>query len=246
MTPLNISDVIVYVEDNIGDFHKRRLESLGSLKLNKILRRKNPYLFKAKNVLTAHELVKNLLDAHLSSQEEGIFGEFLEGLAVFVCKMVYGGRKSPAEGIDLEFEKEGIIYIISIKSGPNWGNSGQIKRMADNFKKAQKILRTSSGSRTQVIAINGCPYGRDVRPDKGDYLKLCGQDFWMLISGNENLYVEIIEPLGYHAKERNEEFLKEYARILNVFTQEFTNAYCMDGIIDWERLLKFNSGNKLS
>jgi DNA modification methylase len=29
-----------------------------------------------------------------------------------------------------------------------------------------------------------------------DYLKLCGQEFWEFISGNINLYVEIVEPLG--------------------------------------------------
>ena len=59
-----------YIEDNIPAFHHRRLESLGGLKLKNVLKRKNPYLFKAKNVNTAGELVKGILDAHLSSQEE--------------------------------------------------------------------------------------------------------------------------------------------------------------------------------
>jgi hypothetical protein len=40
------------------------------------LKRKNPYLFKAKNILTAQDLVKNLLDAYLQSQEETTFKEF--------------------------------------------------------------------------------------------------------------------------------------------------------------------------
>ena len=67
--------------------------------------------------------MKTILDAHLSSQEEGIFGGFLEELAVFICGRVYRGKKSSAEGIDLEFEKDGTSYLVSIKSGPNWGNS---------------------------------------------------------------------------------------------------------------------------
>ena len=76
------------------------------------------FYFRAKKQHTAHDLVKTILDAHLSSQEEGIFGGFLEELAVFICGRVYRGKKSSAEGIDLEFEKDGNPYLISIKSGP--------------------------------------------------------------------------------------------------------------------------------
>src|SRR5574341_449973 len=144
MRQLNLNDVVGFVEQNIGDFHQRREDSLRNLKLSKVLKRKNPYLFKAKNINDAHDLVKLLLDAHLSSQEETIFGEFLESLAIFVCGKVFNGRKSSAEGIDLEFERDGVLYIVSVKSGPNWGNSSQIKRMADNFRKARRILRTSN------------------------------------------------------------------------------------------------------
>jgi len=32
-----------------------------------------------------------------------------------------------------------------------------------------------------IVAVNGCCYGRDNRPDKGDYLKYCGQRFWEFI-----------------------------------------------------------------
>jgi hypothetical protein len=77
MGKIENKDVIAYVEKNISTFHTKRLQNLEELKLSTILKRKNPYLFKAKNVLTAQDLVKILLDAHLSSQEETIFGEFL-------------------------------------------------------------------------------------------------------------------------------------------------------------------------
>lgn len=243
MNALNLNDVVNYVENNIGIFHIKRLKSLENLKLEKILKRKNPYLFKAKNILTAQDLVKTLLDAHLSSQEETIFGDFLEGLAVFINHKVYSGHKSAAEGIDLEFEKEGIKYIVSIKSGPNWGNSSQIRRMVDNFKKAKKILRTSN-SKMHIIEVNGCCYGRDNKPDKGEYQKLCGQKFWTFISGNDLLYTDIIEPLGHKAKEKNEEFMEQYSQILNKFTFEFGNKFCVDGKINWEKLVQFNSSIK--
>jgi len=243
MNPLNLNDVVVFVEENIGDFHKRRAESLEKLRLVKILKRKNPYLFKAKNVSTAHEFVETILDAHLSSQEETVFGEFLEKLAIFVCGRVFDGRKSSAEGIDLEFTRDNILYVASVKSGPNWGNSGQVKRMINNFKQAKRILRTGN-AQINVQAINGCCYGRISNPDKGDYLKICGQEFWEFISGDDHLFVDIVEPLGYQAKERNEEFMLEYARILNLFTQEFMGDFCINGRIDWDKLVRFNSGKK--
>ncbi len=94
--------------------------------------------------------------------------------------------------------------------------------------------------------IKGCCYGRDKKPDKSDYLKLCGQRFWEFISGDENLYIEIIEPLGHKAKEKNEEFTEEYAKVINRFTREFATEYCDEsGSILWEKLVKFNS-SKLS
>jgi len=133
MDPIKIEEVGQYVEQNIGSFHKGRLDSLVKLKLSKILERKNPYLFKARNILLAQDLVRILLDAHLSSQEETIFGNFLEGLAIFVNGKSYNGWKSSTQGIDLEFNKDNIRYIVAIKSGPNWGNSSQIRKMQDDF-----------------------------------------------------------------------------------------------------------------
>ncbi len=242
MTRPNIKpeDIKEYAEKNIESFHQSRLEGIKKLKLNDILKRKNPYLFKAKNILIASDLVKTVLDAYLSSQEEGMFGTFLEGMAIYVNSIAYGGRKSSGEGIDLEFENQGKRYIVSIKSGPNWGNSQQITKMKENFTRKKKILRTSN-SKLEIIAVNGCCYGKENNTDKGEYLKYCGQKFWEFISGEEKLYTDIIEPIGFKAKERNQEFIREYAKVINVFSAEFDKNFCKDGMIDWNKLVKFNS-----
>ncbi len=142
--PLNLADVTAYVEANIGTFHTKRLEKLQALALKEVLLRKNPYLFRAKNILTAQDLVKSLLDAYLSSQEETLFGEFLEQLAIYICAQVYRGTKSSAAGIDLEFERDGVKYIVAIKSG---------------LTQAKRVLRTNT-ARVQVVAVNGCCYRR--------------------------------------------------------------------------------------
>lgn len=243
MKSITPHEIVEYVEANIPRFHQSRLAKLETLKLEDVLKRKNPYLFKAKNITTASDFVKNILDAFLSSSEEGLFGGFLEELAIFVCKQVFGGRKSSAEGIDLEFERDQTKYIVSIKSGPNWGNSGQIAKMRDNFRKAKRISGTNVYSQRNIVAVNGCCYGKESRPNKGDYLKLCGQQFWSFISGNESLYTEIIEPLGHKAKEKNDQFFNEYSKVVNKFTMEFMQAFCLEGEILWEKIVQFNSSD---
>lgn len=241
MTKLKLQQIYEYAEKHISIFHQRRLDYVQSkVDLFEILRQKNPYLFRAKNVLTAQDLVKGFLDAFLQSQEETIFGAFMEGLTIFVCNLTYGAKKSELTGIDLEFEKNGIIYIVEIKAGWNWGNSSQIKQLRANFETAEKILRAQTGKK--VIAVNGCCFGRDNKPDKGGYLKLCGQRFWELISGNEKLYIDIVEPIGYKTKEKNDEFLGNYARLVNKLTLEFSQRFCDDGEINWTKLVEYNSG----
>lgn len=245
MRQLNLNDVALYVEQNIGVFHQKRIQNIDDLKLTKVLRRKNPYLYKAKHLLTADEIVRGIVDAHVSSNEETIFGDWLEGLAIYINGLVYGGYKSGIKGIDLEFDQNGVRNIVTIKSGPNWGNSSQIEKMKADFNTAKRTLR-SSNSNIHIIAVNGCCYGRDNSPDKGDYFKYCGQQFWEFISGSKDLYTELIEPLGHTAKESNEEFVTSYSKMINKFTREFSNAFCKeDGEIDWNKLVRFNSGAKL-
>ena len=73
MNQLNLTDVTQYVEENIGTFHQKRIERLNKLKLKTVLKKKNPYLFKAKHLLTANEIVQGIADAYISSGEETIF-----------------------------------------------------------------------------------------------------------------------------------------------------------------------------
>lgn len=74
------------------------------------------------------------------------------------------------------------------------------------------------------------------------HFRYCGQDFWHFISGEETLFTELIEPLGYKAKEKNEQFLELYSELITRFTTEFCLEFCPGGKIDWEKLVRFNSG----
>jgi len=247
MKALDLALVEQYVTDHIGTFHARRLAGLERLKLKTILKRKNPYMFRAKNIETAAMLVQGILDAHISSSDEGIFGEWLEGLAIYVNQLTFDGRKSATPGVDLEFDHEGVRHLVSIKSGPNWGNSAQINKMIDSFNSARRVVNTSGGN-THVKAVNGCCYGKLKRAneyrEKGDYYKLCGQSFWTFISGDSALYLKLIEPLSERAAESNAEFDAAYAKLIDRFSLEFITEFCdLDtGAINWQKLIRLNSG----
>lgn len=242
MNPLSLEEVRGYANVSIEDFHGKRLHSLENLRLNKLLK-KNPYLFRAKNLKTAGELVQSLLDAFLSSSEEKLFGDFLEDLAIFIAGRTCGGHKSTAPGVDLEFEHKGIYYIVSIKSGSNWGNSSQQSKLAEDLRKA--VVRVKQSRRgANVQSVLGICYGKTRTSYLRGYLKVVGQNFWYLISEDEDLYTDIIEPIGYRAKEHNDTFYEGKARVVNRFTRKFIDGFCDDSdAIDWVKLVEFNSGN---
>ena len=242
MNTITEEQITAYVEARIGTFHGKRLEALENLQLSDLLL-KNPYLFRSKNLVCAGDLVKSLLDAYLSSQEETLFGDFLEGLAIYVAEKALGGMKSGITGVDLEFVKDGARYLVSIKSGPNWGNSSQVAKMRDNFTAATRVIRHGNAT-ANVIAVNGCCYGRDANPNKGSYFKYCGQDFWELISGDRGFYTRIVEPLGHDAKRRNKDFAGQYGAVVNRFTRQFMALFCGDtGAIDWDKLVQYGSAS---
>lgn len=242
MNSLNLDEVREYVNENIVDFHQRRIKSLEELKLEKLLK-KNPYLFKAKNITTAGELITDLLDAFLSSSEEKLFGDFLEDLAVFIASKTCDGHKSTASGVDLEFFTNGVHYVVSVKSGTNWGNSSQQKKLEEDLRNAVIRVRQSKHG-ANVQSVLGICYGKTKTSYVRGYVKVVGQNFWYLISENEALYTDIIDPIGHRAKQHNEAFLKEKSRVINRFTKLFIDRFCDDtGDIDWVKLVQFNSGN---
>jgi len=242
MSGLDLTDVRKFVNDNIGTFHSIRIKSLEKLKLKDILKRKNPYLFKAKNITTASELISSFLEAHLSSSEEKIFGDFLEELAIFIAGRTYNGQKSSTTGIDLDFQKDSVRYLVSIKSGPNWGNSSQYGKLKIDFEKAVKVLKQHDSS-TNIQPVLGICYGKSRTSFIKGYMKVMGQSFWHLISDDKNLYVDIIKPLGHRARQQNQNFIRQKSKVINLFTSEFIRDFCDNGEINWERLIRFNSGN---
>jgi hypothetical protein len=242
MNYLDLNGVCSYVNENIVDFHQRRIKSLEELSLDKLLK-KNPYLFKAKHIILAGDLIASLLEAFLSSSEEKLFGDFLENLAIYIASQTCNGHKSTAPGVDLEFFNRDVHYIVSVKSGWNWGNSSQQRKLEEDLRNAAARLKQAHrGANVQTVL--GICYGKSKTTYLRGYLKVSGQNFWYLISENMDLYTDIIEPIGFRAKEHNEAFILEKAQVQNRFTKSFIDRFCDEkGGIDWVKLVEYNSGN---
>lgn len=132
---------------------------------------------------------------------------------------------------------------MSIKSGPNWGNSSQQTKLEQDFKRAIAAIKQSH-LKINVQAVLGICYGKTKTRFLRGYWKIVGQNFWYFISNNKELYTEIIEPIGYRAKEHNEDFFTQKSKIVNRFTKQFIEEFCdSTGAIDWVKLVEFNSRN---
>ena len=239
---IDLAELREFIHDELHRFNESKLSKLNGLDLVKIIRRKNPYLFRYKNFEALEDLVKALVDATLSSSDETLFGVILERVAIKVCEQSFSGRKSMVEGIDLEFDRDNIRYIVSIKSGPNWGNSDQKKRMKQHFTQARRIFQ-QGGYSQMVRAIEGCCYGQTSRMfNQGDYQKLCGREFWQLISGNQAMYQVVLDLIAEASKDNGRTYKHHYDIAIMRITDELSSIYIdLNGDIDWSKILEKNS-----
>ena len=139
LEPLNVNynepEVIQAISTALTEFYTALSQKLDKININKILKRKNPYLYRAKGINNATQVVDRLLSAYISSSEETIFGNtFFEPIAIAVS----GGQKAVTEGVDITVDKDNTIYSIAVKSGTSVFNADSRKRQEQNFQAAQK------------------------------------------------------------------------------------------------------------
>lgn len=239
---MTTDDLRHIVLTHLSRFYERRLKRLQDLKLRDILAEKNPYLFRAIGVESGTHVVEQLLDAYLSSSDEGIFGtEFFEPVAKAVC----GGVVATAEGVDIAIETEDRYLAIAVKSGPNPFNSSQAKRQNDEFLALNSRL---SKLRKQFDALLGHCYGRrSAESTKSRIYRIrSGQAFWAEITGDETFYLKLIHAIETdYACNHRLGYQRERARAVNRYVREFTTDFCdANGAIDWQHLVEFNSGRE--
>lgn len=243
MNPSILEKLRDYADQHIVNFHQQRLQLLDEVCLDQLLH-VDFYLLTAKNTPGyAAELLEAFLDSYLSSREEALFEVFLRDLAVYTAEIVYAGHKSTAPGVDLEFVNNGVHYVVAIKSGPDWGNSTQNDTLEDDLENAvAQVKQLEQGVNVQPVL--GICYGKTMTRYLRGYMQVAGQNFWYLVSGNRNLYTEIIGPIGYRAREHNETFATEKGKAVNLLTKQFITRFCdSNGALDWRKLVECSSGN---
>lgn len=226
------------IAEALETFYGNLTAKLDEIRLNNILKRKNPYLYRAKGIENAARIVAGILSAYISSSEETIFGNvFFEPLALAVS----GGQKAVSEGIDITVDKDNTIYSIAVKSGPSVFNADSRKRQEQNFQSAAKRAQQAKKA---YIPVVGYGYGKKrVKPGQEKfYQELSGRDFWAWLSGDPDFYLKIIQYMGAKPEEYAKRFEEAYNKAENKLLREFTAEYCLpDGSIDWDKLLRFNS-----
>ena len=232
--------VIQAVSAALTDFYTSLTKTLDNIDVDKILKRKNPYLYRAKGISSAGQIVDGILAAYVSSSEETVFGNtFFEPIAIVVS----GGQKAVTEGVDITVDKNNTIYSIAVKSGTSVFNADSRKRQEQNFQSAQKRAQQAHKAFLPVV---GYGYGKKKVKAGNEkfYKELAGKDFWEWLTGDAEFYTNILRMMGTRPDEYAKNFEVAYAKAENRMVREFTIKYCRDdGSIDWDMLLRFNSGD---
>jgi hypothetical protein len=238
----------------VEPFYRSLTESIASTSATSLLMRKNPYLISLREDLSCKNISKLLLDAHISSSEETILGNLIEQLAISINKDKFNGYKAEEGiyvGIDLIFGKDKTKYLVSIKSGTNWGNADQKKAMKRNFEAAKELL-IGDGWIGEIVLINGCIYGKSTKSIKqdanfpnSDYWVKAGKDFWNLISGEEDMNLQVLDAIDESTKiyfENNGgKYQKIYddklAEVAAYLADNYSNGSSSEAILDVKKYL---------
>ena len=176
-------------------FYNSLIDKIDGLDIVKVMKRKNPYLYRAKAMENAAEIVESVLSAFVSSSEETIFGNcFFEPIAIAASN----GQKALAEGIDIMIQNNDIntIYAVAVKSGPSVFNADSKKRQEQNFMAASKLAQQA---KARYEAYIGYCYGKKKESGRGKpkmYQELAGKKFWAELTGDDDFYLKIIEYMG--------------------------------------------------
>lgn len=238
----NEQAVVQAIAQALDSFYESLISKIDTLNINKVMKRKNPYLYRAKAMQSAADIVDSVLTAFVSSSEETIFGNcFFEPIAIAASN----GNKALAEGIDIMIQdnENNTIAAIAVKSGPSVFNADSKKRQEQNFMAAAKLAQQA---KARYEAYIGYCYGKKKDSGRGKpkmYQELAGKNFWWKLTGEEDFYIKLIEYMGDLPEKYLARFQESYMKASNRLVREFSNNFCTeDGSIDWEKLVRFNSG----
>lgn len=147
----NEEAIVKAIATALDSFYTNLIGNIDKLNIKKVMKRKNPYLFRAKAMNGAAQIIDAILAAFVSSSEETIFGNvFFEPIATAAAQ----GQKALAEGVDIMVERDNTIYAIAVKSGTSVFNADSRKKQEQNFMAASwRSRRRSASSRLSATAM---------------------------------------------------------------------------------------------
>ena len=222
----------------LEEFYLTLIRKLDGIDMKSVFKSKNPYLYRAKSLQNAADIVDTIMQAYITSSEETVFGNlFFEPLAIVAS----GGQKSMAEGIDIDLQQDNVQYSIAVKSGIVVFNADSRKKQLENFRRSQRL---ATQGRLAYSPIIGYGYGQKHFKNEDFYTELAGEDFWTAMTGDEQFYKKIITYMGTKPEEYIDEYKRSYDNAKNRMVRDFTVDFCKeDGSIDWDKLVEFNSGS---
>jgi hypothetical protein len=230
------------IAECLDNFYKHRLEKIRKLQLRAVLRRKNPYLFRALHTEKASEIVEQILSAFLMSSDETIFGnDFFEPIA----REVSGGQASDGKGVDVVVHTETEIRAYAVKSGANAQNASARDKQEQEFNELRQRL---AKLRKRFDPVLAAAYGRinrrsGVRVVKArSFREVAGQAFWTELTGDSDFYLKLMRLMQDIPAKHQETYKPEWDAAINRLTGEFIADFCTgDGNVDWDKLTAFVS-----
>ena len=220
------------VEEFEATFTKPITEKLSKLKMRDIVKRKNPYLYRASGVSTCEEFVSRAFTEYTSTIGENYFGSFFESVA----RIVSGGVK-PASGgeIDLDVRRGNDAYLYTIKSGPGGYNSSIEAKARLDLGHAEQRLRQDRVTTHKKMAY---AYGRQKTSFKDGIEKLASKDFWYELSDDGEFYIKLLDVCAELMPLFKADANAPYQLLLN----EAHELFCEGDSIRWDKVIRMVSG----
>ena len=247
--PLSLEKKIAELLDA---FFQKRIDKLNQLQLREKLKDKSPYLMRAIGVADASEIIEEILDAHISSSDETLFGNiFFEPLAQWVAEEAYKGHAAvvtgTTKGIDISLQHKAYVESIAVKSGVNSFNAQSKERQKQDLKEYRDRVRKLG---IAIFTVIGYCYGtkkqRIPNGSVAEVEELAGHAFWAHLTNDADFYLKIINLMKTIPALHRQTYLNAYNQAKNKFVREFSKDYTLaSGDIDWDKLVKENSGPRV-
>jgi hypothetical protein len=237
-TQISLNELEALIRNRLEVFYNRRIDRLTRLKLDDLLA-KNLYLFRAKGIHSASELIEELMRSNLTKSDETIFGKiFFEAIA----RTVAVGEEANQQGMDIVIETDKDYIVIEVKSASNWQNARMSRGIKADFNKAYELF-ISRGIQKQFVGILGQSTGQvNSEPDVDGnkiYLVRSGQGFWQEITGDPDFYLKLVRLMKDYPLRFRPDYQEVWAATLNRLTKVFADSYLFeDGNINWEKLIQ--------